>query len=186
MTHAEHADHQTPLNLGDALKVAFRVVAHGGDDGQHQEQVHRDKEREDVCEVEVNQCVLSGDRQIERHHQHPMVGVPNRSQRDEFSQQEEGENRKEHDQRGHAPPPSHRKDDDQPPSHAHARVGNGQTANGFRRGSAPLRPQSVDGACALQNDECGQNDQIAFLEADTESHHFLCLLYCCCARSITA
>ena len=99
-------------SLGDALEIALRVLRHGHDDGQREEQVRRNEERREVREVEADERVLHGNRDVERDDERIVVGGLRRRDRDELPQQEEADEREEDEKRGLAEREGDREDDD--------------------------------------------------------------------------
>ena len=65
MAHAVDAEHDTPLNLGHALKISVGVLRERRDDREHEEKVHRNEERIDLGQVKADGNVLHGNCKVE-------------------------------------------------------------------------------------------------------------------------
>ena len=146
MTHAEDAEHDAPLNLGDTLEIAFRVFRNGHDHGQREEKVRRDEERHEVGDVETDERVLHGNGYVERDDERIVIrGLCGRDG-NELSQQKEADECEEDKQRGLAKCERDREDDDEPPGHAHASVDCQKTGSLFWIAAAVQSPVRVESA----------------------------------------
>ena len=74
VAHAEDTEHDPPLHLGDALEIAVRVLRERHDDGQRQEEIDRNEEREERRQVKPDEDVLQRDRDVEGRDERVVVG----------------------------------------------------------------------------------------------------------------
>lgn len=146
--------------------------------GQREEQVRRNEERREVREVEADERVLHGNRDVERDDERIVVGGLRRRDRDELPQQEEADEREEDEKRCLAEREGDREDDDEPPGHAHAGIDRKQAGAMFGIAAAVQGPVGVEGAGGGKKREADEKDAVGLLNGESESHG--------CAREMMA
>lgn len=168
---AEDCNHDAPLNLGNTLKESVGVFTESHHDGQCQEEIDRDKEREKSDCIHTEQNVLQGNCQIERNDQNQVVAASRRCKRNEFAKRKERGERKDEKQSDFAKVKSNGKDNDQRPGGADSGIDDAKAVGSdFIVFGALGKPAADDGTDRRQNDQTGKNREERFLIGNSESH----------------